>query len=73
MRIVWLSIIALALSLPIAAQAVTPAADGLATSARPAAIERIAVHCGRHAHYVRGHRNRDGRYVKGRCIRNRHR
>jgi len=32
-------------------------------------IVEAAVHCGPHAHYVRGHRNHAGQYVKGRCIR----
>ena len=34
-------------------------------------IVEVAVHCGPHAHYVRGHRNRAGQYVKGRCVRDR--
>jgi hypothetical protein len=66
MRVVWLSVAALALSLPVSAYAVTPAVDG----PRSAAIEQVAVHCGPHAHYVKGHRNHDGHYVKGRCVRN---
>jgi len=69
MRVVWLSVAALALSLPVAAYAVTPAAEGLANSARSTAIEQVAVHCGPHAHYIRGHRDHDGHYVKGRCVR----
>jgi hypothetical protein len=28
--------------------------------------------CGPHAHYVRGHRNRAGYYVRGHCVRNYH-
>jgi hypothetical protein len=36
-------------------------------------IVQVAVHCGPHAHYVRGHRNRAGHYVRGRCVRNHHR
>ena len=30
-----------------------------------------AVKCGPHAHYVRGHRDKNHHYVKGRCIRDR--
>lgn len=30
-----------------------------------------AVKCGPHAHYVRGHRDKNHQYVKGRCIRDR--
>ncbi len=69
MRVVWLSVAALALSLPVAAPisayAVTPAVD----APRSAAIEQVAVHCGPHAHYVKGHRNHEGHYVKGHCVR----
>jgi len=67
MRVVWLSVAALALSLPAAAFAVTPAVDG----PRSTAIEPV-VECGPHAHYVRGHRDHDGHYVKGHCVRERH-
>ena len=72
MRVAWLFAAALASSLPVAAYAVTPAADGLANSPRSTAIEQVAVNCGPHAHYVRGHRDHDGHYVKGRCVRERH-
>jgi hypothetical protein len=71
MRVVWLFAAALALSLPAAAYAVTPAADGLANSPRSTAIEQV-VECGPHAHYVHGHRDHDGHYVKGHCVRERH-
>jgi len=30
---------------------------------------QAAVNCGPHAHYVRGHRDTHGHYIKGRCIR----
>jgi hypothetical protein len=33
-------------------------------------VEQVAARCGPHAHYVRGHRNRAGHYVRGRCVRN---
>lgn len=36
-------------------------------------VEQVAVHCGPHAHYVRGHRNKAGHYIRGRCVRDRHR
>ena len=49
MRIACLFVAALALSLPLSAEA--------------------AVHCGSHAHYVRGHRDAHGHYVRGRCLR----
>ncbi len=74
MRVAWLSV-ALALSLPLAAPmgayAMAPAADGRAASPQSRMIEPV-VHCGSHAHYVHGHRNREGHYVKGRCVRNHH-
>jgi hypothetical protein len=34
-------------------------------------IEQVAVKCGPHAHYVRGHRGKDGHHVLGRCVRDR--
>lgn len=70
MRMLGLFVVAFGLWLPVAAQAMTPAPDRLGQAA-PRNIEQIAVHCGPHAHYVRGHRNRAGHYVKGRCIRDR--
>lgn len=36
-------------------------------------VEQVAVHCGPHAHYIRGHRDKHRHYVKGRCVRDRHR
>jgi hypothetical protein len=50
----------------IQADAVPMASRGLETNSP---IIEVAVHCGPHAHYVRGHRNHAGQYVKGRCIR----
>jgi hypothetical protein len=35
-------------------------------------VEQVAVHCGPHAHYVRGHRDKAGHYVRGRCVLDRH-
>jgi hypothetical protein len=29
----------------------------------------VAVNCGPHAHYIRGHRDAHHQYVKGRCVR----
>ncbi len=58
--------------LPLAAHAATPAAAGVTGNLQSPAVEQIAVHCGSHAHYVKGHRNKAGHYVKGRCVRNRH-
>jgi hypothetical protein len=34
-------------------------------------IIEVAVNCGPHAHYIRGHRIKGGQYVKGRCVRDR--
>lgn len=72
MRVVWLFAAALALSLPVAASAAAPVAGGLAAAPQSTAIEQVAVHCGPHAHYIRGHRDHDGHYVKGRCVREHH-
>ena len=54
MRIAVLFAAALALSLPLSLQ--TSAAEAM-------------VHCGSHAHYVKGHRAHDGHYIKGHCVR----
>ena len=35
-------------------------------------VQQVAVHCGPHAHYVRGHRDHNGHYIKGVCVRDRH-
>jgi hypothetical protein len=32
-------------------------------------IVEVAVHCGPHAHYIRGHRAKTHEWIKGRCIR----
>ncbi|HUB97275.1 MAG TPA: hypothetical protein VL993_15240 [Stellaceae bacterium] len=48
-----------------------PLGDQPAAPANQSIIE-VAVHCGPHAHYVRGHRNKAGHYVRGRCVRDHH-
>lgn len=56
------------------APAVGHAVERLAPQSAPAAASSImdaAVKCGRHAHYVRGHRAKSGRYIKGHCVKNR--
>ena len=35
-------------------------------------IVEAAVNCGHEAHYVHGHRDKQGHYVKGHCVRNMH-
>jgi hypothetical protein len=59
----------------------TPLAMGTASAAiqRPpvvaagenGAIELASPRCGPRAHYVRGHRARNGQWIKGRCVRDR--
>jgi hypothetical protein len=56
-----------------------PTSPGNATI-RPAGIESSSPiidvagpRCGPRAHYVRGHRARNGQWIKGRCIRDRRR
>jgi hypothetical protein len=36
-------------------------------------VEVAGPRCGRYSHYVRGHKARNGRWIKGHCVRNRHR
>lgn len=59
-------------SLPLAAQAATLRQPGIETG-RSTSIEEVAVRCGPHAHYLRGHRLKNGHYVRGRCVRDRRR
>lgn len=54
--------------LSLSAQATTLRPLGVETS-RSTSIEEAAVRCGPHAHYVRGHRLKNGQYVRGRCVR----
>ena len=72
MRIAHLALIsAIGLaSVPLAAQAYVAPATG-ANAGASANIIDVAVHCGPHAHYVRGHRDAHGQYIKGICIRDR--
>jgi hypothetical protein len=46
---------------------------GQSDSVHNQGIEQVAVRCGPDAHYIRGHRDKAGHYVRGRCVRNRHR
>lgn len=73
MRLAHLALIsALGLAIaPLAAQAYVAPATG-ANVGGTANIIDVAVHCGPHAHYVPGHRNHDGHYVKGVCVRDKH-
>ena len=53
-----------------------------AATLRPAGVEadpmasniiEVAVHCGPHAHYIKGHRStKDHHFIKGRCVRDHH-
>jgi hypothetical protein len=55
---------------PVAAQASPVGLDSLAGQSS-SAITEVAVKCGPNAHYVKGHRDKNHRYVKGRCVKNR--
>lgn len=52
---------------PVAAQASPAGLDALAGQGT-SAITEVAVKCGPHAHYVKGHRDKNHHYVKGRCV-----
>jgi hypothetical protein len=70
----WLAVAALSLAAYFGAppaEAATPSL-GLELTAAPQFLE-VAVRCGRHAHYVRGHRGRNHRWIRGRCVRDRRR
>ena len=51
--------------------AASPSLGTFAAAAPP--LVQVAVKCGPHAHYIRGHRARNGEWIKGRCIRDRRR
>jgi len=52
---------------PMAAQASPVGLDALA-GRDASAITEVAVNCGPHAHYIKGHRDKNHHYVKGRCL-----
>jgi hypothetical protein len=71
MRLLPLLVVGACLAFPLSVEAapLAPSDRDLGASSR---IELAAgPKCGPHAHYVRGHRNHAGQYVKGRCIRDR--
>jgi hypothetical protein len=68
-----------ALMVAVSALVAVVSAPSNAATLRPVAVDggaspviEAAVRCGPHAHYVRGHRNHSGHYVKGHCVRNHH-
>jgi hypothetical protein len=64
----WIALaLLLAASVSPPAEAASPSL-GLEITAAPDIVE-VAVRCGRHAHYIRGHRTRSGHWVRGRCVR----
>ena len=64
--------ICLAASIATPSSAATLRPPGIATGA-PDIVQVAGPRCGPHAHYIRGHRARNGGWIKGRCVRNRHR
>ncbi|GIL38156.1 hypothetical protein [Roseiterribacter gracilis] len=72
MRLSALALIAaVALGAPLAAEAApAAAAPSAATTIQSETVQFVAGRCGRHAHWVRGHRTRRG-YVRGHCVPNR--
>jgi hypothetical protein len=48
-------------------------APELAAAPEAAIMEIAGPRCGPRAHYVRGHRARNGQWIKGRCIRDKRR
>jgi|GraSoi_2013_60cm_1033757.scaffolds.fasta_scaffold53728_2 hypothetical protein len=73
MRFALLLLAGISLAVPLVgapAQAATLRTIAVETNADDI-VEPAAVHCGRHAHYIRGHRARNGQWIRGRCVRNR--
>ena len=73
----FIALSCVAASAAFAAMAATPAAAmapaPLAVTADNPAVIDAAVRCGPRAHYVKGHRDRHGHYIKGRCVRDKRR
>jgi hypothetical protein len=75
MRLAALLLIAIA-AVPLApspVRAASPSAPELAAAPGAAIVEIAGPRCGPRAHYVRGHRARNGKWIKGRCIRDKRR
>jgi len=74
MRIVkWIALallLAAPICVPTAAGAATPSLGLGMTAGTPNVVE-AAGRCGRYSHYVGGHRARNGRWIRGHCVRNR--
>jgi hypothetical protein len=74
-RLRWLALalmLAVSVATPAAVDAATPSL-GLGMSSGSPNVAEIAVHCGPHARYVKGHRARTGHWIKGRCVATRRR
>ena len=71
MRFALVLLAGIAVAGPASVQAATLHPGSLDAAPNPNLVE-VAVHCGPHAHYVKGHRNKEHRYVKGRCVRDHH-
>jgi hypothetical protein len=70
MRYAALFLTAFCFAVPVGSSAATLQPPGIEAVQNPS-IVTVAGRCGRHYHYVRGHRNRYGRWVRGRCVPNR--
>jgi hypothetical protein len=71
MRLLSLLLVGAFLAFPLGAEA-APLAMSKADVTPSSSIEPVAgPRCGPRAHYVRGHRNHAGHYVKGHCVRDR--
>ncbi|MDB5364971.1 MAG: hypothetical protein JWM77_898 [Rhodospirillales bacterium] len=62
---------AVSFAAPLKAEASPLAAPAGTTTVESQNVQLVAGRCGRHAHWVRGHRTRHHGYVRGRCVRNR--
>jgi hypothetical protein len=73
MRFALILLAGISLAAPLAgapAQAATLHPVAVETTANDV-VEAARVDCGRRAHYVRGHRARNGQWIRGQCVRNR--
>jgi hypothetical protein len=71
MRLLSLLLVGASLVLPLSVQAAPGAMPTPDMNSSSDIVQVAGPRCGPHAHYVRGHRNHEGHYIKGRCVRDR--
>lgn len=71
MRFALPLLIGFILACPISVDAATLRPSSTDTEMSSNIVDVAGPRCGRYHHYVRGHHARDGRWIRGHCVRNR--